>query len=176
MHTKYHEIRDHLWDVNRRTLEKGFRAFKMRDPRRADFTRNDILDIDFNGVELLVKLKDGRTWQGVAEDLRSSEQGVILTWAEVKAVDADLGLSSGATLGMHSKKERRIAIDLAIDAYKRAIEANEDGDAVGMASEIGYIRGLSDIAKKENAEDVARICIRQLNDLIFKFKRDFPGL
>lgn len=93
MSTKYHEIREHLWDVNRQSLKKGFRALKMQDPRRADFKREDILDIDFNGVELLLRLKDGRFWQGVSEDLRPHELLVLSEWAEVKAVEAEHGLS-----------------------------------------------------------------------------------
>lgn len=74
----------------------GARAwFAMQDPRRADFTLHDIVDVTFENGILNYWLKDGRSWSGSLEQVRPFEHNVLLDWAQLKAVEEDLGAGLG---------------------------------------------------------------------------------
>lgn len=79
-----------------------------------------------------------------------------------------------ASLGMHTKRERLEAFDMANDAYHRGVDASNEGNALGLASEIGYLTAIRELAKKEKAGEVAAMVERQVRDLLERLDRKFP--
>lgn len=94
---------DKLVSLFRLMSEEVFRKGKAgardwlatQDPRPANFTLHDIVDVTFENGILNYWLKDGRSWSGPLEQVRPFERNVLLDWAELKAVEEDLGMSLG---------------------------------------------------------------------------------
>lgn len=80
------------------------------------------------------------------------------------------------TLGLHTKKEREVAYTMVYDAHDRGFRAARMGNPVGLSSEIGYLKAIAELARMEDAKELAWTCERKLADLIEKFQRIFPEL
>lgn len=79
-----------------------------------------------------------------------------------------------ASMGMHTKKERLEAFDMANEAYHRGVDASNEGNALGLASEVGYLTAIRELAKKEKADEVSAMVERQVSDLLQRLDRKFP--
>jgi hypothetical protein len=89
-------------------------------------------------------------------------------------------------MGLHTTDEQESALNLTALAYDRGIDSFQSFDPVGIATALGYIRGISDLAAStEGALSVARITKRQaerlqerLNEVLnwyFKQEPNWPG-
>lgn len=85
-----------------------------------------------------------------------------------------VGQMGRATMGMHSKKERREAMAMAADAYQRGVEAANGDNALGLASEIGYLTAIRELAKRSRAGEMVGTLERQVSDLLERMDRKFP--
>lgn len=73
-------------------------------------------------------------------------------------------------MGLHTQEEQIQAVDMAADALSRGLEAAASNNLFGLATEIGYLRALTDLALSEGVEALATISSQHANMLISKFQ------
>jgi hypothetical protein len=90
--------------------------------------------------------------------------GVEVSWITYDMIGEEDALKKSARLststpklGLHTEEEQAVALNLAEAAYERAVEAHERRDPIAMASEIGYIKAISELAEAERASVVFEI-------------------
>jgi hypothetical protein len=75
----------------------------------------------------------------------------------------------GPLMGLHTQEEQIQAVDMAADSLARGIEAASARNLFGLASEVGYLRALADLAMAEGAQPVATIAQQNADALVSKF-------
>lgn len=68
-------------------------------------------------------------------------------------------------MGLHTEEEKSDALNLTTEALHRGFDAFHAGDPIGIAAEMGYIKGISDLAAKEGYAPLARTLLGQVEDL-----------
>lgn len=82
---------------------------------------------------------------------------------------------SRPTMGVRSHKERQEAYEMAVEAYHRGVQAAQERNALGLASEIGYLTAIRELAQKARAKDLISVLEEQIHDLMSRMERNFPG-
>lgn len=125
-------------------------------------------------IGYLQSIEDLATFEGIESlaNIASANQFTLLR--EFQNVFGELE-SQKQALGMHTKRERRDAFDLAVDSYHRGVEAIREGIVPGSFSEIGYLMAIRDMARKANAVDLVPTIQRQLEDLLERVDRRFSS-
>lgn len=75
----------------------------------------------------------------------------------------------GPLMGLHTQEEQIQAVDMAADSLARGIDAAASRNLFGLASEVGYLRALADLAISEGVEAVATIAHQNANELVARF-------
>lgn len=73
-------------------------------------------------------------------------------------------------MGLHTQEEQIEAVDMAADALSRGLDAAAANNLFGLATEIGYLRALTDLALSEGVEALATIAHQHANLLVSKFE------
>jgi len=75
----------------------------------------------------------------------------------------------GPLMGLHTQEEQIQAVDMAADSLARGIDAAASRNLFGLASEVGYLRALADLALSEGVEALATIAHQNANELVARF-------
>lgn len=79
-------------------------------------------------------------------------------------------------MGLHTQEEQIQAVDMAADALSRGLDAAASNNLFGLATEIGYLRALTDLALSEGVEALATISSQHANMLISKFQTMYASI
>lgn len=74
-------------------------------------------------------------------------------------------------MGLHTQEEQIQAVDMAADSLARGLDAATAHNLFGLATEVGYLRALADLAIAEGVEGLATIAKQNAAVLIARFEK-----
>lgn len=105
------------------------------------------------------------------KSLDIAEKAVLKEFPEAKRYMNPPERKHQPELGLHTQEEQLQAVDMATDAFSRGQDAAASNNLFGIATEIGYLRALQEIAVAEGAEALATIAQQNADVLVSRFQK-----
>lgn len=132
---------------------------------RGDLSRAlEILEISFGQTDWWLRQF------GSSPKLEKIMDAVRRLAAEVRARMSTTTLQ-GPMMGLHSQEEQIEAVDMAADALSRGLDAAAANNLFGIATEVGYLRALQELAVAEGAQALATIAQQNADALVSRFRQ-----
>lgn len=124
--------------------------------------------------ELKAKGRYGYQLRMPYKSLKQAEEALLKDFPEAKQYFDPPSRKS--EMGLHTQEEQIEAVDMAADALSRGLDAAASNNLFGIATEVGYLRALADIAIAEGAEALATIAQQNADALVSKFGKIYQGI
>jgi len=119
--------------------------------------------------ELKAKGRYGYQLRMPYKSLKLAEEAVLKEFPEAKKyIDPP---PRKPELGLHTQEEQIQAVDMAADALSRGLDAAASNNLFGIATEVGYLRALADLAESEGAPALASIAQQNADALVSRFRK-----